>query len=205
MKTQLHLKLEKMCRILRKEPKHWFIVGGNVVYVPEMREAVTTKRAIYAAFVGDIPEGMEVRATCEASHCAAPDHVHLVAARTKARPLSLSAHVDALKKPSAFVAAEPAKVLPKGLDLDLIVKVKTLASGGSSMAQIKMTTKLEYALIAKIRNGGFDELLRRKEWRAERKKILESPRRSDHVEVEKSAVDADVSDPEQEWLRRMLR
>lgn len=158
MKTELHLKLEKLCRIMIKDPKHWFIKNSSVMWMSELNEHVSVKRAIYAAFVEDIPEDMEVRATkCEASRCVNPDHCSLVPARgTKNRPLSLPWHREQLVMPKKFIPPTPKGRLPFGLTPENVSKVKTMVSAGSSLAQVQLVVKLPMSDIVQIKNGVYD-------------------------------------------------
>lgn len=158
MKTELHLKLEKLCRILTKEPRHWFIKGCSTMWMSELNEHVSVKRAIYAAFVEDVPENMEVRATkCEASRCVNPDHCSLVPARgANNNPLSFAWHRDQLALPKKFVPPTPKGKLPFGLTPDNVAKVKTMVKAGSTLAQVQLVVKLPMSEIVQIKNGAYD-------------------------------------------------
>lgn len=158
MKTELHLKLEKLCRRLKNEPRHWFITGSGSMWMPEIQDHVSVKRAIYAAFVEDVPEDMEVRATkCEASRCVNPEHCSLVPARGVAnKALSFSWHREQLSMPKKFIPPTPKGKLPVGITHELVAKVKTMSKAGSTLGQIQLVTKVSLKEIVLIRNGSYD-------------------------------------------------
>lgn len=163
MKTELHLKLESVCRRMIKEPKHWFVTGTGVMWLPEVQDHVSVKRAIYAAFIEDVPGDMEVRTTkCEASKCVNPYHCSLVPARgTGNKPLSFPWHREQLSAPKRFVPPTPKGKLPVGVTPEMAARVKTMTKAGSTLAQIQLVVGIDARDIVSIRNGVYDRALGR--------------------------------------------
>ena len=153
MHTQLHRKILSMCYTTRDGSGHWILQGSRTVWVSETQEVVTTKRAAYAAFRGEIPEGMDVRADCGMPGCIAPSHAVLCEARRVARALSLPGQLLELAKTETFRPPDPPNSLPKGLTLKLIEVVRYLSKEGNSIDQIRNATQLSAHIIMQIRGG----------------------------------------------------
>ncbi len=159
MKTDLHLKLEGYCRIMRRGEKHWFLDSGapKLVHIPELAGPVTVKRALYAAFVGEIGDGEEVVAKCGTRGCVRPDHQKLVGRpSSRARGLSLPEHLAALNGPSTFREGQKVQILPLGLTVRKIQVVKLMVKS-NSLEQIATATGLDHATIMRIKGGMYDD------------------------------------------------
>lgn len=157
MHTALHEKIRSMCHTTRDGEGHWILRGSKTIWIPEIQQVVTTKRAAYAAFRGEVPEGKDVRAGCGVSECVAPDHAVLCEARRAARKLSLPGQLLELAKPIVFKPPSPPGTLPPGLTLPLVEQVKRLTARGNVIGQIRNATGLPVAEIVKIRGGVYDE------------------------------------------------
>lgn len=132
--------------------RHWFLKEGapRLVVAPSTGEQITIKRALYAAFRGDLPEGFDLRPECNISGCVAPDHQKLESSRSRtARAL----HLPDLDKVGLD---ERSNRLPKGLTLALVAQVKELGNSGSSLQSISAATQLNRSLVMKIRGGVYD-------------------------------------------------
>ena len=125
----------------------------------ETQEVVTTKRAAYAAFRGEVPEGMDVRASCGTFGCIAPEHATLCETRRAARALNLPDQLTELEKPEVFRRPDLSDSLPRGLTLDLIRTVQRLSGGGSTLAQIGGATQLSSHEIMRIMGGAYDRIV----------------------------------------------
>ena len=156
MHTQLHCKILSMCYTTRDGNGHWILQGSRTVWVAECQEVVTTKRAAFAAFRGEVPEGMDVRANCGMPGCIAPDHAVLCEARRVARSLSLPDQLCELAKPERFHPPDLPNLLPEGLTLQLIEMVRYFTKEGNSIEQIRNATQLSAHIIMQIRGGIYD-------------------------------------------------
>ena len=156
MHTQLHRKILSMCFVTRDGNQHWILQGSRTVWIAECQEVVTTKRAAFAAFRGEVPEGMDVRADCGMPGCIAPDHAVLCEARRVARSLSLPDQLLELAKTETFRPPDPPNLLPEGLTLRLIEMVRYLTKEGNSIEQIRNATQLSAHTVMQIRGGIYD-------------------------------------------------
>lgn len=174
MKTELHLRLERLCRRLKNEPRHWFLAKCESMWLPEMHEHVSVKRAIYAAFVGDVPAEMEVKAKCDSRHCVNPEHLALVPARNlNNRPLSFPWHLEQLTAPKRFVPPTPKGKLPVGMSHEIVARVKTMLKAGSTLNQVQLAVDLPVREIVLIKNGMYNRVAGKAK-RAVDKQIQES-------------------------------
>ena len=158
MDTDLHRKIKSMCSIDRSGAGHWMLVGCKTMWVSDVQDIVTTKRAAYAAFIGQIPEGQDVFAECGKTGCIAPAHAVLRRARRAARALELPGRVEALSMPDRFTPAEPVDKIPDSVSLYKINLVKFLRHKGNSTSQMQEATGLPRVEIVKIVAGRYDEL-----------------------------------------------
>ena len=156
MLTNLHRKIKSMCVFPRKGPAHWILVGCRTSWISEIQEIVSTRRAAYAAFRGEVPEGMDVRSNCGVVPCICPDHAILTESRYCARALSLPGQLAALARPDAFCPPDQSGILPRGLTLALVELVKFLSREKNTLAQIATATGLARREIVAIRGGKRD-------------------------------------------------
>jgi hypothetical protein len=166
MKTEFHKKLEGMVRITRPEG-HWFVTAGETVRLPsnvladggsKRQQIVTTKRAIYAAFVGTIPKGFEVVSTCEYKKCVAPDHQTVkFREMSKSHGISMPDQVEALKKPKVFQPAEMPHFLPQGMTLAAIQRVKLMLREGIPVRRIAEQVAMPIVEVMRIRGGMYEK------------------------------------------------
>lgn len=161
MITPFHKKLQEYCRISHRGDQHWILIGAETVRIPDTGEIVTVKRAIYASFVGDVPENMDVAVVCGVSQCAAPKHLSLAASRRKARPLSLPQFLDAFMGKTTYVGKDPKVVIPKGLDLKKAREIEVLAASGTPIVEIAGVTGLTSSDIVRLRSGVYDGAMRK--------------------------------------------
>ncbi len=162
MHTKLHRKILSMCRVTR-ESGHWILLGSRTVWVSETQEVATTKRAAYAAFRGEVPEGMDVRANCGTFGCIAPEHAALCKTRRVARALSLPDQLMELAKSETSETPscrDSPSSLPRGLTLDLMATVRRLSGGGSTLAQIGGATQLSSHEIMRIIGGVYSKVVK---------------------------------------------
>jgi hypothetical protein len=157
MDTELHTKIKSMCHTTRDGQGHWILTGSKTVWIAELAQVVTTKRAAYAAFKAEIPEGMDVRSACGVWGCIAPDHAELCEARRRARGLSLPNQLTELSTPRYFRKPQQKSVLPDGVTLQQIEAVRFLTKTGTSMGHIRAATSLPTEEIVKIRGGVYDQ------------------------------------------------
>lgn len=139
---------------------HWLLRGSRTVWAAELQEVVTTKRAAYAAFLGDVPEGVDVRANCGVPCCIAPGHATLCKSRRIARALSLPDQLIELAKPEVFRPLDPPDYLPKGLTMEQVDLVKLLTKEGNTISQVRNATQLPVHEIMKIRGGVYDAAMK---------------------------------------------
>ena len=150
-----------MCKVTRGagEGNHWLVVGCKTAWAPEICEVVTTKRAIYAAFVGPIPENMDVVSTCDVGGCVRPEHVGLAAARRASRALSLPETLATLSRTGEEFAAVPG-LLPKGVTARAVAMVKRMSTSGTPLAAVSFATGLSAQDVARSRGGAYDEAVK---------------------------------------------
>lgn len=215
MRTDLHQKLRSMCEISRGDDSHWLIKGSKTIYIPELQEIVTTRRAIYAAFVGQVLENMDVVANCDMARCARPEHIIQAPSRRKSRPLALPDQVASLE---SFTRGERAnrlpQVLPRGMTIAAIRRVRHMVEDGNTLSQVAIGVGLAIGEVVKIVNGVYDEAARNVGGPAVFSKttrsVVDIPDRSmptlvgpvAGAEVEIPDV---ASEEEQEWLKRLGR
>lgn len=220
MKLPFHLKLERMCKVGRLD-KHWVLTGSKTVRLPDSMIVVTTKRAIYAAFVGPIPGKHEVVASCGLGHCVAPDHQELQSrVVSQARGVSVPGHVEALSQSGEYVPRDLPGILPKGITIKNVRLVKFYTAHKNSMAELRHATGLPLHEIMKIRNGVYDgalknvlggttrrrsdKSLRSLESGADIPGSLPAPPLSHSVEAMASFVpDGGITEEEKQWLGMM--
>ncbi len=155
MKSVLHQKLEKMCRRQIKPPHHWDLIGAINIRLPETRDVITTKRAIYAAYIGPIPAGKDLRTTCGDKKCVSPYHQELTESRRgDVRALSLPGLPEMLHK--IGVNHSPVATFLKGLSHDKFNMIKAMFKAGSSVTSIAAYTQLPLLEIMRIRSGFYD-------------------------------------------------
>lgn len=139
-------RLQKMCAEVMDG--HWVLDGSSTIRL-RSGAVVTTKRAIYVSFIGDVPEDHDVRMWCGLASCHAPDHMRLSKSRRAARALSANDLIDTVgsvakkgesKQPSVQVPRETA---------DFVVN-STLP-----LRQLQAATGLPLGTIVKIKNGEF--------------------------------------------------
>ncbi len=156
MKTALHQRLEAQCRILRKEPTHWILTGSSMIRLPN-RELVTTRRAIYAAWVGSIEAGEEIFAACGMRQCAAPHHASKRISKSRSNALSLPDQIEALtSKIQRFSQGLERKVLPSGMTPEQVVVAKQMRLAGASLASIAAATRLSLSQVVAAGEGVYD-------------------------------------------------
>lgn len=131
---------------------HWFLKedAPTKVRPPGFPRPITTKRALYATFLGDIPAGMELRTGCDTAKCVRPEHQDLCAIRNGAdSPVLTSEEVNRpnLKGPGT---------LPKGITKNLIKRIKALFATGSDIAGVAYLVGLSYSEVMKCKNGIYD-------------------------------------------------
>jgi len=220
MDTQLHKKIKSMCRFTRDGEGHWILQGSRTVWVPDVQEIVTTKRAAYAAFRAEIPEGMDVRADCGTFGCIAPDHAVLCPSRRIARALSLPEQIASLASPNTFSPPPPPGTLPKGLTIQSISRVKQLFADGNTIAKVRAATNLTTQEIVRIRGGVYDEAVANLEKSVDRARktrsktasevIGEGAARGEEVADGREIESELVEDCEEEiseeiaWLKQMM-
>lgn len=158
MLTTLHNKILSMCLKTRDGENHWILRRCRTIWVPEIQMVVTTKRAAYAMWRGEIPPEMDVRTTCEVDGCINPHHAELWPSRRTSRGLSLPDQLEALAKPTVFVPAERPNVLPRELSLRTIEMVKYLAEQGTTTEGIRHATSISTHEIMKIKSGVYDHI-----------------------------------------------
>jgi len=132
--------------------RHWFLKSDapKLLRHPSTGEQVTTKRALYAAFVGDIPEGKDLRPGCGVSGCSSPHHQRLEDSR--------SGTARALHFPDLDGVGfdDRPNRLPKGMTMALVAKVQELGRRGNSLSAICAATQLGRSEVMKIRGGAYD-------------------------------------------------
>lgn len=218
MKTSLHRKLESRCRIARRGEGHWILIGSDTFRIPQLGNLVyTTKKVIYAAYVGPVPENTDVRSECGVTKCVRPDHLVLKSSRGKSRALSLPDDLAALGKPEVYQPADKPNLLPEGLTLHTINLIKYLTKRGNPLNHIRAATGLPMQEVVKIRNGVYDQavenLLTSQERRAakraaEKGKVEPTDIPNDSMGqaplVDKPEINLDeLSEEEQAWIRSM--
>ena len=205
MRTNFQAKLMTMCSVLRTGDRHWILTGARLIQVPGLG-VVTIKRAYYAAFIGDVPEDMDVFAACGEAKCVCPTHLDLRKARTRARALVLPDEVKK-PKPKVYSKTEQADRLPSTVTARDVAFVKYLTKNGSTIASIRSATNLPTHEIMKIRGGRYDK--------ASRKAVgldpelmlpIESETPEKVLDYEYPAIDdKDLTDREKEWLKTVGR
>jgi hypothetical protein len=161
METSLHKKLKSMVSMSRGTDRHWKLAGCKTVWIEGVHSVVTTKRAFYAAFVGDIPENMDVQSSCSFSGCLQPDHMILKPARRKSRPLSLKDHLSQLTEKYQAIQHLAEGNLPSGITLKAIDTVKFLTDSNNAIKDICSAVNLPMHEVMKIRGGFYDQVANR--------------------------------------------
>lgn len=157
VKTALHRKLLKMCKVSSREPRHWLLEkSGRSIFVPELGKVLAVKRVMYAAFIGPIPRDMDVSLTCKLKWCASPYHMTLVPSRNHAAPLSLPNEIEARHKPEMYFNADKPNLLPSGVSIKIVESVKMMCRDGLHLREISNSVGLPIDTVMKIRNGKFD-------------------------------------------------
>lgn len=203
MKTKLHLRLEGMCRIQRNGAGHWILGEKHKITrlpVEYGGDMVTTKRAIYAAFVGPVDENEEVYAACGVHACAAPTHLATRVSRRRSRAIGLQAEVDALAQPITYQPAEDPQVLPSGITVPLISMVKQLFRDGATLSSIRLKTGLHAHEIMRIRGGRYDAAVRNLRLSA-RKAAEAAEARRDPLAAPRRETPTNLSKEDEEWLK----
>lgn len=160
MKTDFHLKLESMCRIQRGGGQHWLLVGAVTVRVPELNGAVaSTRRAIYASYIGPVAAGHELVADCGCKACVKPEHQRPVNRGTKAKEISLPETRAALDVSGRYRPAESDSALPRGMKVRTVVLVKSLLEN-NTLEQVRVATGLSTAEVVKIGQGSYDKFVK---------------------------------------------
>jgi hypothetical protein len=169
MKIRLHLKLEKMITIQRKGPKHWLLKDEKKkhVTIPRTGEVVSVKKALYAAFRGEVPDKHDIRYACDHKYCINPHHQELrYSEHSTSKGLSLPYELGILtrrgtaedrRNERSVVLPE---ILPRGLTRAKITAVKFLFKQKNSLEQIRAATGLDNGTIVAINNGKFDQAAR---------------------------------------------
>lgn len=169
MKVRLHLKLEKMITIQRKGPKHWLLKDEKKkhVTIPRTGEVVSVKKALYAAFRGEVPDKHDIRYACDHKYCINPHHQELrYSEHSTSKGLSLPYELGILtrrgtaedrRNERSVVLPE---ILPRGLTKAKINAVKFLFKANNSLEKIRAATGLDNATIVAINNGKFDQAAR---------------------------------------------
>lgn len=168
-RTAFQKKLKSFVRGTKSAQGHWFPEAGAPIAVrpPGLGELVTFKRALYAAYVGDIAEGMELRSTCGVPQCYCPDHQDQVPSRSgQGRPLSLP-DLDVSKQGYAAVIEYDAKfggaakaVLPRGLSPATVAAVNRNRLRGKTLQETALEANIRVETVVKIWNGIYDSALR---------------------------------------------
>lgn len=204
MKTDLHLKLESMCLIQRRKgaDNHWTLTGSKTIWIPDVRAVVNTKRAIFAAFRHDIPDGHEVCTVCDHKFCVRPEHQELVEkSQSASKALDLSRHAQALGDSKSYRPRVEVNVLPADVNVVLINRVKTMHSMGNTMEKIKMATGAPYDQIMRICNGVYDEAVKNSRRKAHAKILSRFPQPAGVARKEEATpVRGEMTDEEKNWL-----
>lgn len=138
----------------RAKEGHWFLRSGTprLVKPPNYGGAITIKRALYAAFLGDVEEGMELRARCGAEQCANPWHQLQEPGRSPTPPKGV--HL-----PDLFgeESDETPGTLPQGVKVSAVAAIKALGDAGSSLEHISAVVDLDKSTVMKARAGVYDK------------------------------------------------
>jgi hypothetical protein len=107
--TWLHRMLRDACSIQRSGPGHWLPKKSDCIRIPGSPSRVATlRRAIFAAFVDDAPEGVDLRSSCGHKYCVRPDHQEQRPARAlNVGRLSFRDHLEARRGASEMVPVDP--------------------------------------------------------------------------------------------------
>ena len=158
MDTWLHKKIKDSCTFTRRGTDHWLLTGPRTIWIPEMHSVVLTRRACYAAFVGDVPDGKDVASGCGVCACISPKHILLqTSSREGSRGLSFPEHLEAFKSSRRSRENRVDQILPKDLTRTTIIKVKELFANGSRLSDVRAITGVSAPLAMKIRHGLLDE------------------------------------------------
>ncbi len=163
MKTDLHIKLNKMVRKQRLDPKHWWTADAATVYVRDIRQTVTLKRALFALFIGPIPEDRDVRPVCGEKLCISPYHSQLFETRNQARALDLSWQAEQQAKDGRRrVVAPVLEVWPAGKELtpEKIHNIRQM-SKRYDLRYVSGHYGIALSEVVAICNGRYDKLVAR--------------------------------------------
>jgi hypothetical protein len=174
----LRKKLESCVSKMRRGEKHWLVRpdAPAAIYVPEIPapSTISIRRAIYAAFVGDIPENREVVPRCQHKYCINPEHVTLRKSKKPARPLSFSMLPTEESEPSNDLAK-----LPKGLTLDAFAMIRHSVSSHRREALVH---GIDVKEVVRVRSGLYDAAAR-----AETKRLKSLGRGQEKGPVDRSS------------------
>ena len=149
MLRQFQDKLRAMCRVTRRGDPHWIPVKAEVVRVPVIGEVASLRRAVYAAFVGPIWAGEDVRPVCEVGACVRPDHIVVVPCKGRqSRGLDLS--------PLSLAAVRPRAVDP--VESPMARRVRELLTSGLGVAQVASRVGVPVKFVVAANNGAAEKV-----------------------------------------------
>lgn len=190
--------------VRQRDSGHWALRPGakDTVCVPS-QGTHTLRRAMYAAFLGDVPAGASLKAKCGMRDCLRPTHQAMESGARGAGSRALSVpDVDLCRRAPARRERYQEESLPKGWELSEVLRAKALAGSPLTIAADALGRgSTSYGDIAAIWNGVYDAAIRKA-----RGKVA---KRADAAEfaacVDKSAAGelCDDESPEGEWLRRI--
>ena len=164
MLQKFQQKLRSMVRVTRKGDPHWIPTGAEIVRVPVIGEVVTFRRAVYAAFVGKIDGGEDVRATCEVSQCVRPEHTAVGPCRGRmSRPLDLAPLQSLIKEapPSNLRAMVAGASAVAAQDDAVKLRVMAAVDSGMTLSQTSSVLGIPLGVVVALRNGASAEDLLR--------------------------------------------
>lgn len=150
--------LETYVSKMRKGERHWLKLASapSAIAVPgiDQPRTISVKRAIYAAFVGDIPQNHEVVPNCKHKYCFCPEHLVLRSSKKDVRPLSF-ANLETDKKEDCKTPSFDK--FPPGISLDAFLAIRNSVSSHRREALIYGVHVKE---IVRIRSGLYDATAR---------------------------------------------
>jgi len=156
----LRAKLRSMCR--ESASGHWFLDSGATFRLPHTGMVVNTRRLIRAVFVGPVPAGSDVVASCGVRQCVAPEHsTTMVKKNSMAKALDLGAVPPPEQAIAAAAGATPnapvsQRQLPPAvanLSPEKFDQIKSALGSGLSIIQVAKLAGVSPAVVVAANNS----------------------------------------------------
>jgi hypothetical protein len=146
----------------RGTAEHWLLKDGELAVCrpPGFKETHTLKRVMYAAFKGDVPPDVELRANCGVTVCISPYHQDLLPGRAPTRSLELpDFHLSDLGYEA--IQEHERKLMASSVSIELtfrkIEKIKRLCKEHPASVVAKLSGE-KIGTVIKVMNGVYNKV-----------------------------------------------